>query len=125
LRSRWTAKHFRIITKPRTGKSSKKASVKPVRWRRYWPLARATLRMACRWFRFIFTTRCSGRTTLNGEGLQHQDGHSLLHVSTIPTCLPYDPAFSYELAVIVTDGLRRMYVENEDIFYYLAVYNEN
>ena len=67
----------------------------------------------------------SGRTTLNGEGLQHQDGHSLLHVSTIPTCLPYDPAFSYELAVIVTDGLRRMYVENEDIFYYLAVYNEN
>src|ERR1019366_9294626 len=67
----------------------------------------------------------SGRTTLNGEGLQHQDGHSLLHASTIPTCLPYDPAFSYELAVIVTDGLRRMYVENEDIFYYLAVYNEN
>jgi pyruvate dehydrogenase E1 component len=67
----------------------------------------------------------SGRTTLNGEGLQHQDGHSLLHASTIPTCLPYDPAFSYELAVIVADGLRRMYVENEDIFYYLAVYNEN
>ena len=67
----------------------------------------------------------SGRTSLNGEGLQHQDGHSLLHASTIPTCLPYDPAFSYELAVIVTDGLRRMYVENEDIFYYLAVYNEN
>jgi pyruvate dehydrogenase E1 component len=67
----------------------------------------------------------SGRTTLNGEGLQHQDGHSLLHASTIPTCLPYDPAFSYELAVIVSDGLRRMFVENEDIFYYLAVYNEN
>ena len=67
----------------------------------------------------------SGRTTLNGEGLQHQDGHSLLHASTIPTCLPYDPAFGYELAVIVTDGLRRMYVEQEDIFYYLAVYNEN
>jgi len=67
----------------------------------------------------------SGRTTLNGEGLQHQDGHSLLHASTIPTCLPYDPAFSYELAVIVADGLRRMYVENEDVFYYLAVYNEN
>jgi pyruvate dehydrogenase E1 component len=67
----------------------------------------------------------SGRTTLNGEGLQHQDGHSLLHASTIPTCLPYDPAFGYELAVIVSDGLRRMYVENEDIFYYLAVYNEN
>ncbi len=67
----------------------------------------------------------SGRTTLNGEGLQHQDGHSLLHASTIPTCLPYDPAFGYELAVIVTDGLRRMYVEQEDVFYYLAVYNEN
>jgi pyruvate dehydrogenase E1 component len=67
----------------------------------------------------------SGRTTLNGEGLQHQDGHSLLHASTIPTCLPYDPAFGYELAVIVTDGLRRMYVEQEDIFYYLAVYNDN
>ena len=67
----------------------------------------------------------SGRTTLNGEGLQHQDGHSLLHASTIATCLPYDPAFGYELAAIVADGLRRMYVENEDIFYYLAVYNEN
>lgn len=67
----------------------------------------------------------SGRTTLNGEGLQHQDGHSLLHASTIPTCLPYDPAFGFELAVIVTDGLRRMYVEQEDIFYYIAVYNEN
>ena len=67
----------------------------------------------------------SGRTTLNGEGLQHQDGHSLLHASTIATCLPYDPAFSYELAVIVTEGLRRMYVEQEDIFYYIAVYNEN
>ena len=67
----------------------------------------------------------SGRTTLNGEGLQHQDGHSLLHASTIPTCLPYDPAFGYELAVIVADGLRRMFVENEDIFYYLALYNEN
>ena len=62
----------------------------------------------------------SGRTTLNGEGLQHQDGHSLLHASTIPTCLPYDPAFGYELAVIIADGLRRMYVENEDIFYYLV-----
>jgi pyruvate dehydrogenase E1 component len=67
----------------------------------------------------------SGRTTLNGEGLQHQDGHSLLHASTIPTCLPYDPAFGYELAVIIADGLRRMYVEKEDIFYYLSLYNEN
>ena len=67
----------------------------------------------------------SGRTTLNGEGLQHQDGHSLLHASTIPTCLPYDPAFGFELAVIIADGMRRMFVENEDIFYYLALYNEN
>ena len=67
----------------------------------------------------------SGRTSLNGEGLQHQDGHSLLHASTIPTCLPYDPAFGYELAVMIADGMRRMFVENEDIFYYLALYNEN
>jgi hypothetical protein len=67
----------------------------------------------------------AGRTTLNGEGLQHQDGHSLLHASTIPTCLPYDPAFGFELAVIIADGLRRMYVEGEDIFYYLSLYNEN
>jgi pyruvate dehydrogenase E1 component len=67
----------------------------------------------------------SGRTTLNGEGLQHQDGHSLLHASTIPTCLPYDPAFGFELAVIIADGMRRMFVENEDIFYYLSLYNEN
>ena len=67
----------------------------------------------------------SGRTTLEGEGLQHQDGHSLLHASTIPTCLPYDPAFGFELAVIVADGLRRMYAEGEDIFYYLTLYNEN
>jgi len=67
----------------------------------------------------------SGRTTLNGEGLQHQDGHSLLHASTIPTVLAYDPAFGYEIAVIVADGLRRMYAEGEEIFYYLALYNEN
>jgi len=57
--------------------------------------------------------------------LQHQDGHSLLLAGTIPTCLPYDPAFGYELAVIVADGLRRMYAEGEDIFYYLTLYNEN
>ena len=67
----------------------------------------------------------AGRTTLNGEGLQHQDGHSLLHAGTIPTCLPYDPAFGYELAVIIVDGLRRMFVENEEIFYYISLYNEN
>ena len=67
----------------------------------------------------------AGRTTLNGEGLQHQDGHSLLFTATIPNCLPYDPAFGYELATIIADGLRRMYVEGEDIFYYLSLYNEN
>jgi pyruvate dehydrogenase E1 component len=67
----------------------------------------------------------AGRTTLNGEGLQHQDGHSLLHAGTIPTLLAYDPAFAYEIAVIIADGLRRMYAEGEDIFYYLALYNEN
>jgi len=67
----------------------------------------------------------SGRTTLNGEGLQHQDGHSLILSSTIPTLLTYDPAFTYELAIIIADGMRRMYAEGEDIFYYLTLYNEN
>ena len=67
----------------------------------------------------------SGRTTLNGEGLQHQDGHSLILSSTIPNLATYDPAFTYEMAVIIADGMRRMYVEGEDLFYYLALYNEN
>jgi pyruvate dehydrogenase E1 component len=67
----------------------------------------------------------SGRTTLNGEGLQHQDGHSLLLASTIPTLLTYDPAFTYELALIIHDGMRRMYIDKEEIFYYLTLYNEN
>ena len=67
----------------------------------------------------------SGRTTLNGEGLQHQDGHSLILSSSIPTVATYDPAFTYELAIIVADGMRRMYVEGEDLFYYLTLYNEN
>ena len=67
----------------------------------------------------------AGRTTLNGEGLQHQDGHSHLVASTIPNCVAYDPAFQYELAVIVQDGLRRMMQEQEDVFYYLTVMNEN
>ena len=67
----------------------------------------------------------AGRTTLNGEGLQHQDGHSLLLASTNPAVVAYDPAYSYELSFIVEDGLRRMYGESpEDIFYYLTVYNE-
>jgi pyruvate dehydrogenase E1 component len=67
----------------------------------------------------------AGRTTLSGEGLQHQDGHSIVHASTVPTCITYDPAFAYEVAIIVQDGLRRMYQEQEDRFYYLALYNEN
>jgi pyruvate dehydrogenase E1 component len=67
----------------------------------------------------------AGRTTLNGEGLQHQDGHSLLHASTVPTLMAYDPAFAYELAVIISDGMKRMYRDGEDLFYYLSLYNEN
>jgi len=67
----------------------------------------------------------AGRTTLAGEGLQHQDGHSPVLFSTVPTCVIYDPAYAYELAVIIQDGIRRMYQENEDCFYYLTVYNEN
>jgi pyruvate dehydrogenase E1 component len=67
----------------------------------------------------------SGRTTLAGEGLQHQDGHSHLAASTIPNCVAYDPTFSYELAVILHDGLRRMYAEQENVYYYITVMNEN
>jgi pyruvate dehydrogenase E1 component len=67
----------------------------------------------------------SGRTTLNGEGLQHQDGHSLILSSTIPTLVTYDPAYTYEVAVSIADGLRRMYGEGEEVFYYLTLYNEN
>ncbi|MGD1073366.1 MAG: pyruvate dehydrogenase (acetyl-transferring), homodimeric type [Bryobacteraceae bacterium] len=66
----------------------------------------------------------AGRTTLSGEGLQHQDGHSLLLASTVPTIAAYDPAFAYEIAVIVRDGIRRMYENREDLFYYITVYNE-
>ncbi len=67
----------------------------------------------------------AGRTTLNGEGLQHEDGHSHILAATIPNCISYDPTFAYELAVIVQDGLRRMVAEQEDVFYYLTVMNEN
>ncbi|MGB3562571.1 MAG: pyruvate dehydrogenase (acetyl-transferring), homodimeric type [Thermoanaerobaculia bacterium] len=67
----------------------------------------------------------SGRTTLNGEGLQHQDGHSHLLSSTVPNCVSYDPTYGYELAVIIHDGLRRMYADNENLFYYITVLNEN
>lgn len=67
----------------------------------------------------------SGRTTLNGEGLQHQDGHSHVLAATIPNCLCYDPTYAYEMAVIIQDGLRRMYKEGENIFYYITSLNEN
>lgn len=67
----------------------------------------------------------AGRTTLAGEGLQHQDGHSHLVMTAIPNCVAYDPCFAYELAVIVHDGLRRMYQEGEHVFYYITVMNEN
>jgi pyruvate dehydrogenase E1 component len=67
----------------------------------------------------------AGRTTLNGEGLQHEDGHSHILASTIPNCVSYDPTFAYELAVIIQDGMRRMYREQEDVFYYITVMNEN
>ena len=67
----------------------------------------------------------AGRTTLNGEGLQHEDGHSHLLSATVPNCISYDPTFAYEVAVIIQDGLRRMYAEQEDVYYYLTVMNEN
>jgi pyruvate dehydrogenase E1 component len=67
----------------------------------------------------------AGRTTLAGEGLQHQDGHSLLNASTVPNCIAYDPTYAYEVAVIVQDGLRRMIGEQENIFYYITCMNEN
>ncbi|MCU7846991.1 MAG: pyruvate dehydrogenase (acetyl-transferring), homodimeric type [Candidatus Thiodiazotropha sp. (ex Lucinoma kastoroae)] len=67
----------------------------------------------------------AGRTTLAGEGLQHQDGHSHILAGTIPNCVAYDPAFAYELTVVVQDGMRRMYQEQENVFYYITVMNEN
>jgi|TARA_B110000438_G_scaffold90634_2_gene90113 pyruvate dehydrogenase E1 component len=67
----------------------------------------------------------AGRTTLNGEGLQHQDGHSLLVADTVPSCISYDAAFAYEIGIIIKEGLRRMYDNNEDLLYYLTLYNEN
>jgi pyruvate dehydrogenase E1 component len=67
----------------------------------------------------------AGRTTLSGEGLQHQDGHSIVMASTVPNCTTYDPAYAYEIAIIVQDGIRRMYQNAEDRFYYITLYNEN
>jgi pyruvate dehydrogenase E1 component len=67
----------------------------------------------------------AGRTTLNGEGLQHEDGHSHVLFSVVPNCRAYDPTFSYEVAVIIQDGLRRMVTEQEDVFFYITLMNEN
>ncbi len=85
-------------------------------------LAWAAGDMRCRGFLLGGT---AGRTTLNGEGLQHEDGHSHLLSSTIPNCISYDPSFGYEVAVIVQDGLRRMVAEQQDVYYYLSLMNEN
>ena len=67
----------------------------------------------------------AGRTTLNGEGLQHEDGHSHVLASVVPNCVAYDPTYSYEVAVIIAGGLRRMFAEQEDVFFYLTLMNEN
>ena len=67
----------------------------------------------------------AGRTTLNGEGLQHQDGHSLLHASTVPSCRAWDPAYAYELATIIEHGIDEMWGQNKDIFHYIMLYNQN
>jgi pyruvate dehydrogenase E1 component len=85
-------------------------------------LAWAAGDMRCRGFLLGGT---SGRTTLNGEGLQHEDGHSHMYSMTVPNCVSYDPTFAYEVAVIIQDGLRRMCAEQQDVYYYLTVMNEN
>jgi pyruvate dehydrogenase E1 component len=85
-------------------------------------LAWAAGDMRCRGFLLGGT---AGRTTLNGEGLQHEDGHSHVYSATIPNCISYDPSFGYEVAVIIQDGLRRMIAEQQDVYYYLTLMNEN
>jgi pyruvate dehydrogenase E1 component len=85
-------------------------------------LAWAAGDMRCRGFLLGGT---SGRTTLNGEGLQHEDGHSHMYSMTVPNCVSYDPTFAYEVAVVIQDGLRRMCAEQQDVYYYLTVMNEN
>ena len=67
----------------------------------------------------------AGRTTLNGEGLQHQDGHSHILAQTIPSCKAYDPAYGYEMAVVVQHGIKEMFEDNQNVFYYLTIENEN
>jgi pyruvate dehydrogenase E1 component len=91
-------------------------------FQRFFDFAWAAGDAQCRGFLIGAT---SGRTTLAGEGLQHQDGHSLVMASTIPNCVTYDPTFSYELAVIFEDGLKRMHEKQENVFYYITTLNEN
>ncbi|HVB49271.1 MAG TPA: pyruvate dehydrogenase (acetyl-transferring), homodimeric type, partial [Burkholderiales bacterium] len=91
-------------------------------FQRFGDLAWAAGDQRCRGFLLGGT---AGRTTLNGEGLQHEDGHSHVLFSVIPNCVSYDPTYGYELAVIIHDGLRRMLTEQEDVFYYITVMNEN
>ena len=91
-------------------------------FQRFGDLAWAAGDMRCRGFLLGGT---AGRTTLNGEGLQHEDGHSLVLASVIPNCVSYDPTFAYEVAVIIQDGLRRMFAEQEDVYYYITLMNEN
>ena len=67
----------------------------------------------------------AGRTTLNGEGLQHEDGHSHVWSAAVPNCISYDPTFAFELAVVIQDGMRRMLTEQEDVYYYITLMNEN
>ena len=136
--------------KPKTGRFSKRASPKPAPWPSSRPPGTAyanygvdTIPFFIYYSMFGFQRvgdliwafadsrgkgflmgGTAGRTTLSGEGLQHQDGHSLLLASTVPTLAAYDPAYAYEIAVIVRDGIRRMYENREDLFYYLTLYNE-
>jgi pyruvate dehydrogenase E1 component len=91
-------------------------------FQRFGDLAWAAGDMRCRGFLLGGT---AGRTTLNGEGLQHEDGHSHVLASTIPNCISYDPTFAYEVVVIVREGIRRMYEEQQDVYYYITLMNEN
>jgi pyruvate dehydrogenase E1 component len=91
-------------------------------FQRFGDLAWAAGDMRCRGFLLGGT---AGRTTLNGEGLQHEDGHSHVLASTIPNCVSYDPTFAYEVVVVIRDGIRRMYEEQEDVYYYVTLMNEN
>ena len=140
-----------LPAKPRTARSSRKASTRPAPsppgWRRRTSYSNHGVAMIpfyifysmfgfqrigdLAWAagdaraRGFLLGGTAGRTTLNGEGLQHEDGHSHLLAATIPNCVTYDPTYAYELAVIIQDGLRRMYKEQEDVYYYLTVMNEN